>query len=125
MPDALTLLIIFIFGSAVGSFLNVVAYRSVHGGDIISDRSKCPHCKHRLEAVDLLPILSFIILRGNCRYCRQKISWHYPIVEFSTAALFVVAYLVTPVIITPTLNLTSITLYLYVIFVIYCCCSII
>lgn len=90
--DTLTLIIIFIFGASVGSFLNVVAYRSVHGGSIFFDHSKCPHCNHRLAASDLVPILSFITLRGKCRYCHKKISLQYPLVELSTAFLFALSY---------------------------------
>ena len=93
MEILLTLVVIFIFGAAVGSFLNVVAYRSIHGGSIIFDRSKCPHCKHKLVTADLVPILSFIILRGKCRYCSKKISWQYPLVELSTGLLFVIVSL--------------------------------
>ena len=93
MDNLLILVIIFIFGSAVGSFLNVVAYRSLHGGKILLDRSKCPQCKHLLGPHDLIPILSFVFLSGQCRYCRKKISWQYPLVEISAAFLFVLAYL--------------------------------
>ena len=90
MLDALVLLIIFIFGTAIGSFLNVVAYRSVHGGSLFLDRSKCPHCKHQLETLDLVPILSFLFLKGRCRYCKEKISWQYPVVEATTGILFAI-----------------------------------
>jgi prepilin signal peptidase PulO-like enzyme (type II secretory pathway) len=89
--DLLTLLIIFIFGLCVGSFLNVIAYRSVKGGSVFYGRSECPHCKHILSTVDLVPLLSFIFLRGRCRYCQKRISWQYPIVELSVGLLFVLA----------------------------------
>ncbi len=92
MTSLLPLIVIFIFGASVGSFLNVVAYRSVHGGSIFFDRSKCPHCKHTLASTDLVPILSFVILRGRCRYCHKKLSWQYPVVELSTAFLFVITF---------------------------------
>jgi len=93
MLDALMLLTIFIFGTAIGSFLNVVAYRSVHGGSLFLDRSKCPHCKHKLNTLDLVPILSFILLHGKCRYCEKSISWQYPTVELTTGILFVIVIL--------------------------------
>jgi len=96
----------FIFGLAVGSFLNVVAYRSVHGdpkrpelkkpqrsslekiSSVLFGHSVCPKCRHQLSALDLVPILSYVILKGRCRTCRKKISLQYPIVEFATGLLF-------------------------------------
>ncbi len=83
--------LIFIFGLVVGSFLNCVIYRLEKGENFLSGRSYCPHCKHTLDWKDLIPILSFLILRGKCRYCHQKISYQYPLVELVTAFLFVVA----------------------------------
>src|SRR4030042_2430271 len=79
---------LFILGLTVCSFLNVVAYRSVHGGSIVSGSSKCPHCKHTLRALDLIPIASFLLLRGQCRYCHKKISVRYPLVEAASGLLF-------------------------------------
>lgn len=76
----------------MGSFLNVVAYRSIHGGSIFVDRSRCPHCKHNLGTVDLVPILSFVFLKGKCHYCKKKISVQYPLVELSTVFLFSLAF---------------------------------
>ncbi len=71
----------FIFGTIIGSFCNVVVYR-LHAGDSPArGRSYCPHCKHTLSSADLVPVLSFIALRGKCRYCRKPISWQYPLVE--------------------------------------------
>ncbi len=58
------------------------------GADIWRRRSACPKCGHKLGFWDLIPVLSFIFLRGRCRYCKQKISWQYPIVELTTAVLF-------------------------------------
>lgn len=84
----LTVIIFFLFGTVVGSFLNVMAYRSVHGGSLFSDRSRCPHCKQVLSAADLVPIVSFLVLGAVCRYCKQKISWQYPIVELVSGLLF-------------------------------------
>lgn len=59
-------------------------------------RSMCPHCGHELAAKDLVPVLSWISLRGKCRYCRQPISWQYPLVELVTGALFAVSYAAWP-----------------------------
>src|SRR3990167_10581648 len=85
-----TLLLIttFTLGLAVGSFLNVVAHRSVHGGSIFFDRSRCPHCKKELKTGDLIPLVSFLLLKGKCRYCDKRISWQYPLVEIATGVLF-------------------------------------
>jgi leader peptidase (prepilin peptidase) / N-methyltransferase len=81
--------IIFLLGLAVGSFLNVVIFRLESGKKIVNDRSMCMSCGHILAWHDLLPVLSFILLRGKCRYCREKISWQYPIVELATGIVFV------------------------------------
>jgi len=81
-------LIVFIFGLVVGSFLNCVIYRLETGGSFLKGRSFCPHCKHTLCCWDLIPIFSFLILKGKCRYCQQKISFQYPLVEIATGLLF-------------------------------------
>ena len=86
-------ILFFILGTAVGSFLNVVAYRSVHGGSIFLGSSHCPACKHKLAAKDLVPIASFVALDGKCRYCGKSISLQYPLVELVTGFLFAFTYL--------------------------------
>ena len=73
-----------IIGAFIGSFLNVIAYRLPRGESFVLPPSHCPHCQHRLGAFDLIPLLSFMGLRGRCRYCRYKISWRYPLVELAT-----------------------------------------
>ena len=79
-----------IFGLAVGSFLNVCIYRIPRKGSVASPRrSYCPHCKHSLSALDNIPVFSYIFLRGKCRYCKERISPRYMIVELLTAGLFV------------------------------------
>jgi len=80
---------IFLFGLAVGSFLNCIIYRLEEGESFLRGRSFCPHCGHILSFGDLIPVLSFLILKGKCRYCSQKISWQYPLVEISTGLLFI------------------------------------
>ncbi|MFA6525251.1 MAG: prepilin peptidase [Patescibacteria group bacterium] len=84
---------VFIFGLIIGSFLNVVVYRMKNKKDFLKGRSFCTHCKKTLSAIDLIPLLSFILLLGKCRYCRKKISWQYPLVEFSTGLVFLILYL--------------------------------
>lgn len=80
---------IFLFGLAAGSFLNCLIYRLEKNESFLKGRSFCPNCKHTLSWQDLIPLLSFLILKGKCRYCQQKISWQYPVVEITTGALFV------------------------------------
>jgi len=86
------ILVIFL-GLAAGSFLNVVIYRLHVGKNFLKGRSYCPYCKHPLNAADLVPIFSFILLKGKCRYCQKKISWQYPLVEFSTVLIYLLLYL--------------------------------
>jgi len=81
-------LVIFIFGLIVGSFLNCVIYRLEEGKSFLKGRSFCPHCKHKLIWQDLIPIFSFLILRGKCRYCQKPISLQYPLVELATGIIF-------------------------------------
>jgi leader peptidase (prepilin peptidase) / N-methyltransferase len=79
--------VVFAPALAVGSFLNVVASRLPVGQSISRPRSKCPHCDTQIAARDNIPLLSFVLLRGRCRSCREPISWRYPSVELLTALL--------------------------------------
>jgi len=85
-------LVIFLFGLAVGSFLNCIIYRLEKNESFLKGRSYCPHCQHQLSWQDLIPLFSFLILKGKCRYCKAKISWQYPLVEFFTGVLFVLVF---------------------------------
>lgn len=78
-------------GLVLGSFYNVVIYRYQTGGSIIRPRSYCPNCNTTLQTADLIPVFSYIFLRGRCRYCKVKISVRYTAVELLTAALFLAA----------------------------------
>ncbi len=89
----MTFVFFFIFGLAVGSFLNALIWRLHIGESILGGRSRCPKCGHILSVRDLIPIASFLIQHGKCRHCGKKISWQYPAVELATAILFVAAYL--------------------------------
>jgi prepilin signal peptidase PulO-like enzyme (type II secretory pathway) len=89
--EFLIYIFVFIFGLIVGSFLNCVIYRLETGESFLKGRSYCPHCKHVLSWKDLIPIFSFLILKGKCRYCKKKISFQYPLVELLTGILFVLA----------------------------------
>lgn len=83
------LVLLFVLGLVFGSFLNVVILRTIAGESPAKGRSKCPKCKHQLAWYDNIPLLSFVWLRARCRYCKKPISWQYPVVELSTALLFV------------------------------------
>ena len=84
----------FILGSVIGSFLNVVILRTPLHQTIVSEPSHCFSCGHRLKWYDMFPIFSWLFLRGKCRYCGEKISPRYMIIEAVTAALYCLAYLV-------------------------------
>jgi len=105
---------VFVFGLLIGSFLNVVILRlparMQHDWEcqcrelleqanddndkpppgLVWDRSRCPHCGHGITAIENIPLLSYVFLRGRCSSCRQKISFRYPAVELLTAVLFLV-----------------------------------
>lgn len=82
----------FLLGSAVGSFLNVVIYRLPRRESIIFPPSHCPSCGHRLLSKDLIPILSYVLLRGKCRYCGTKISPRYILVELISGLYFALVF---------------------------------
>ncbi len=77
-----------LLGLVVGSFVNVVAYRVPQRVSVVHPGSACPVCEHPLRWSDNVPVVSWILLRGRCRYCREGISLRYPLVELATAALF-------------------------------------
>ena len=78
-----------VLGLAVGSFLNVLALRSLKEESVLWPPSYCPVCNHALSAFDNLPVLSWFLLGGKCRHCKAAISWQYPLVELVTALSFV------------------------------------
>ncbi|MEX0888050.1 MAG: prepilin peptidase [Patescibacteria group bacterium] len=92
--DLLLFATTFIFGTAIGSFLNVWSRRLLRGKPP-TGRSRCEHCKHVLGFFDLIPLISFAALRGKCRYCKKPLSWQYPIVELGTGLLFAAIALTT------------------------------
>jgi len=92
MPDSYYLFISFILGLLIGSLLNCVIYRLEKGESFLKGRSYCPNCKHSLFWPDLIPVLSFLLLRGKCRYCQKPISWQYPLVELVTGLIFVLVF---------------------------------
>jgi leader peptidase (prepilin peptidase)/N-methyltransferase len=109
-PEAWNAGLLGVLGLLIGSFLNVVVYRlplimqaqwraecaDLSGTplpespafNLVVPRSRCPHCNHQLSWFDNVPVLSYLLLRGQCRYCRASISQRYPAVELATAVLF-------------------------------------
>lgn len=85
-------LIVFILGLSVGSFLNCLIYRLETNQEFVFGRSSCPLCRQSLSWKDLIPILSFVFLRGRCRYCQKPISLQYPLVELATWILFTIVF---------------------------------
>lgn len=83
----------FIYGLIFGSFYNVVGLRVPKGESIVSPPSHCTVCDRRLTFLDLVPVFSYLFLRGKCRGCGTKISFVYPLMELITGVLFVLAYL--------------------------------
>jgi prepilin signal peptidase PulO-like enzyme (type II secretory pathway) len=83
-------ILFFIIGICVGSFLNVLIYRfEGEKRKSLSGRSFCPHCKEQIKGYDLVPVFSWLILRGKCRGCKKSISIQYPLVELVTGLVFV------------------------------------
>ena len=81
-----------IIGLCVGSFLNVVVLRGLSGESIVLPPSHCTSCNHKLAWYDNIPLFSYLVLRGKCRYCGEKISPQYPLVEFATGIIFALLY---------------------------------
>jgi len=86
-----------LLGLALGSFVNAFVWRLKTKRDWVSGRSECVHCHHTLAASDLIPVVSWVFLRGKCRYCKKPISVQYPLVELATGLLFVASYLWWPI----------------------------
>ncbi len=86
-------LFVFVFGTLIGSFLNVVIYRVPKGESIVFPSSKCQSCQTSLKWWHNIPIFSWLFLRGKCYFCHDTISPQYPTVEFITGILFVLLYL--------------------------------
>jgi leader peptidase (prepilin peptidase)/N-methyltransferase len=83
---------IFVFGLLLGSFLNVCIYRLPQGLSVVTPRSACPSCKQPIAFYDNLPVLSWLILGGRCRHCKERISPRYLLIELLTGLLFLACY---------------------------------
>ncbi len=86
------LVLFFILGTVFGSFYTVVGFRVSENKSIVKPRSHCPNCKHTLKWYELIPIFSYIIQRGKCKVCKQKISIFYPLIELFTGILFMIGF---------------------------------
>jgi leader peptidase (prepilin peptidase)/N-methyltransferase len=93
MPDFLLVAYAALLGACVGSFLNVCIYRWPEGLSVIRPRSRCPGCETPIQWRDNLPIVGWLLLRGRCRSCGNRISIQYPLIELTTASLWVAAVL--------------------------------
>ncbi len=83
----------FVLGASLGSVMNCVAWRMARKESVLHSRSRCVRCGHELKALDLVPIVSWLLLRGKCRYCGEKISPRYVITEVLLGAVFTIAFL--------------------------------
>jgi prepilin signal peptidase PulO-like enzyme (type II secretory pathway) len=100
----MTMVFLVILGLGLGSFANALVWRiyqqykgkKARKYSIVHGRSMCPNCQRSLSVKDLIPVFSWLGLKGKCRYCKKSISWQYPAVEVSTAVLFVLSYLLWP-----------------------------
>lgn len=90
LPDIYYEIVTFVIGIAVGSFLNVCICRLPEQGDIVREPSHCMSCGHRLAWYDNIPLVSWTLLRGRCRYCGAAISLQYPLVELANGVLWLV-----------------------------------
>jgi len=88
-----TALLIVLLGLAIGSFLNAAIYRLDQIDTLLTERSRCPRCKKKLSWWELVPVVSYLLLRGKCYGCKKPISIQYPLVEITTALFFYLTYL--------------------------------
>ena len=92
MPAGVVVILLAILGACVGSFLNVCIYRLPRRESLAWPASHCTRCNRSLSWYENVPIASWVALSGRCRTCRAPISWMYPIVEITTALVFVIGY---------------------------------
>lgn len=83
---------LFIVGIVFGSFFNVVGLRLPKNESLISPRSHCVNCNHILDWYELIPVFSYLFLKGKCRKCKQKISIQYPLIEIITGILYCLSF---------------------------------
>ncbi len=93
MNEIITGIFIFVFGLIIGSFSNVCIYRIPRNESLIRPGSHCPQCHKPIQHYDNIPIISYLVLQGKCRYCGQKIPIKYPLVELLTGVMYLTLYL--------------------------------
>lgn len=108
-------ILLFLSGASFGSFFNVVGLRLLKNESLIKPASHCPKCQNKLQWYDLIPILSYLILKGKCRKCKSKISIIYPLIELLTALLFCSGFYVFG----PTLNFLTALILSSILVIIY------
>lgn len=91
--EVIKIFAVFILGVSIGSFLNVVIYRMPRDLSIVYPPSSCPVCKNRIKWYDNIPVISYLILKGKCRFCKTPIPVRYPVVELITGCAAVLSYL--------------------------------
>lgn len=90
------ILFLIVFSLCLGSFSSAISYRIVHHLPLVNDRSRCPHCHHVLNSIDLIPLIGFVVRKGKCHYCKQPISYRYPLNEFLHLFTFLILYFYSP-----------------------------
>ncbi len=90
---AYCLIVAGILGAVLGSFLNCAAWRVIHGDTVLKGRSFCAYCYHTLSARDLIPVVSYVALRGKCRYCHRKLSPRFLLSELAGAVIYITVLL--------------------------------
>ncbi len=93
LPTILLSLLVFLYGITIGSFLNVCIYRIPQKENIVSTRSHCMSCGYQLRWYDLVPLFSYLVLRGRCRQCKAGISVQYPLIEVLNGILYLIIFL--------------------------------
>ena len=93
MVSAVSAILVTIFGLSVGSFLNVCIHRLPLRQSLMYPPSRCPRCETALKPYDNIPVVSYLVLRGRCRACGAPISLRYPLIEVTTGAVFLAAYI--------------------------------
>lgn len=91
--ETIILISLFVFGLAIGSFLGALTYRAPLNIKISKGRSKCPKCHNTIAWYDNIPLISFLLLGGKCRFCKKSISSRYPVIELATGIIFVLIFL--------------------------------
>lgn len=107
--------LVIVVGGVFGSFLTCMLYRVPHGISLSNPPSYCPTCKQKLKAVDLIPVISYLIFKGKCHYCKTPVSPRYMLIELCTILICAVAYIVTGPQLVLVLTLTWVICWLFIV----------